>query len=157
MTIPHLTSTLSYFSHALIGAEPRYDFGFRQQDTKRSWRRIVGEPAEWKLQIGVGYFIVERAIRLGLMDEIVKKTLKDIYVRHRRINSPIGDHSGNILSMMKVEKSSFKVAIIRLLFTASRARPSFQSHRPRLTPPSPSSHELFLSDLACYQKDHRRR
>src|SRR5579871_5864854 len=127
MTIPHLTSTLSYFSHALIGAEPRYDFGFRQQDTKRSWRSIVGEPAEWKLQFcfrtGVGYFIVERAIRPGLMDEIVKETLKDIYVRHRRINSTIGDHSGNILSIMKVEKSSFKVAIIRLLYTASRARP----------------------------------
>jgi hypothetical protein len=96
--IPHLTNTLTYFSHTLIATtKPSYELWLaaarHEMPLVEKYCRNAArmEVANTLAQKGISYYIVEQGIRPGAMDGIIMDLLrvKDKYVAHRQVNSSI--------------------------------------------------------------------
>ena len=96
--VPHLTSTLSYFSHTLIATtKPSYELWLaaarHEMPLVENYCRNAArmEVANMLAQKGISYFIVDQGIRPGAMDGIIMDLLrvKDNYVAYRQVNGSL--------------------------------------------------------------------
>ena len=100
--IPHLISTLTYYSHTLIATtKPTYELWLVAaqhemslvEKTCRNAARM--EVARLMAEKGISYFIVEQGINPVVMDGIIMDLMrvKDNYVPHRQVRG--GIHGSN--------------------------------------------------------------
>jgi len=97
--IPHLISTLNYYSHTLVAtATPSYDLWLKAARHEiplvekfcRNAARV--EVARILAEKGVSFFLVENGVRPGMMDSIIMDlmSVKNKYVPHRQARPGIG-------------------------------------------------------------------